>query len=121
VAGDGASVVDKGKRMYGEAEWRRARRLYGSGSSKSAVARRLGMSRTTVARLLSLSAPPRRTQDSDPGVQRKGSGSGHNAGRRVTILPPITKLASAERTERVVGALAALLAQMDGGTARKYG
>lgn len=109
--------------MYGEAEWRQACRLYGSGISKSAIAGRLGMSRTTVARLLSLPAPPRRKGDSDTGAQRKGSGlDGKSGRRRVTVLPPIIRPASPERAERVVGPLAALLlAQMEGGTAHEHG
>ncbi len=62
--------------MYGNAEWRQARRLYGAGISKSAIAHRLGMSRTTVARLLSLPAPPQRKTDTDTGGQRKGTRPG---------------------------------------------
>ena len=38
--------------MYGEIEWRQVRGLFDSGMSKSAIARRHRMSRTTVARLL---------------------------------------------------------------------
>ncbi len=107
--------------MYGEAEWRQARRVYGSGIAKSAIARRLGMSRTTVARLLSLPVPPRRKVGLDTGAQRKGAGLDRKAGRRVTVLPPIIRPASAERSERVVGALAALLlAQVEGGPAHEH-
>jgi hypothetical protein len=115
-------MLGEGEQMYGEVEWTQARRLYGSGISKSAIAHRLGMSRTTVGRLLWLPAPPVRTQDSDTGDQRKGSGSGRNAGRRITVLPPITTPASAEQADRVVGALAVLLlAQLEGGRAHEQG
>ncbi len=58
--GDVAGTGRRGERMYGQAEWR--------------LARRLGMSRTTVARLLSLPAPPRRKEGSATGTQRKGAG-----------------------------------------------
>jgi DNA-binding transcriptional regulator LsrR (DeoR family) len=109
--------------MYGEAEWRQARRLYGSGTSKSAIARRLGMSRTTVARLLSLQAPPRRKEDFSTGAQRKEAVLDRKPGhRRVIVLPPIMRPASAERAERVIRALAALLlVQMDGDATYEHG
>lgn len=44
--------------MYREAEWREVHRLRAEGMSKSRIARRLGMSRNTVYRLLSLHEPP---------------------------------------------------------------
>lgn len=45
--------------MYGVQDWAEVHRLlYREGLSQAAVARRLGMSRNTVARLLSLSSPP---------------------------------------------------------------
>lgn len=56
--------------MYGEIEWTAARELFDGGMSKAGIARRLGMSRTTVARLLKLQAPPRKENDS--AIFRKG-------------------------------------------------
>src|SRR6266498_1481544 len=59
------------------------------------------------------------------GLRHRHSAQGSRIGsqaarRRVTVLPPITRPASAERSERVVGALAApLLAQVEGGPARE--
>src|SRR6266511_4669976 len=59
------------------------------------------------------------------GLRHRHSAQGSRIGsqaarRRVTVLPPITRPASAERSERVVGALAApLLAPVEGGPARE--
>lgn len=44
--------------MYSVHDWAEVHQLYRQGSSKSAIARQLGMSRNTVARLLQLSEPP---------------------------------------------------------------
>jgi transcriptional regulator with XRE-family HTH domain len=54
--------------MYKEAEWKTVKDLHAEGLSKAAIARALGMSRTTVRRLLELKKPPafgRRTAHSD--------------------------------------------------------
>ena len=45
--------------MFEVHEWARVRELYREGVSKKAIARRLGMSRNTVARLLASAEPPR--------------------------------------------------------------
>ncbi|MQA99726.1 MAG: helix-turn-helix domain-containing protein [Actinobacteria bacterium] len=45
--------------MYGEIKWKEVREFFDSGMSKAGIARRLGMSRTTVARLLGVRSVPR--------------------------------------------------------------
>ncbi len=45
--------------MYDVHEWARVRELYRAGTSKKAIARQLGMSRNTVARLVASEEPPR--------------------------------------------------------------
>jgi transposase len=45
--------------VYEVHEWAKVRELYREGASKKAIARRLGMSRNTVARLLASEEPPR--------------------------------------------------------------
>ena len=45
--------------MYEVHEWAKVRELYREGVSRKAIARRLGMSRNTVARLLASAEPPR--------------------------------------------------------------
>ena len=45
--------------MYEVHEWAKVRELYREGVSGKAIARRLDMSRNTVARLLASAAPPR--------------------------------------------------------------
>lgn len=46
--------------MHQVEDWAEVRRLHeGAGLSQAAIARRLGMRRTTVARLLTLTEPPR--------------------------------------------------------------
>jgi transposase len=53
--------------VYGVHDWAEVRRLHQEGLSKSAIAERLGMSRVTVRRLLSLERPPT--------YERKATGS----------------------------------------------
>lgn len=94
--------------MYGELEWKEVRELFGAGNSKSVIARRLGMSRTTVARLLALSAPPDRK--AERATIRTATASGGRPRRQeITVLPPIMRPASPEQSERIVRALSALL------------
>ena len=45
--------------MYGESEWREARRLRADGMSKATIASRMGISRNTVDKLLKLTEAPR--------------------------------------------------------------
>lgn len=44
--------------MYREDAWRTVHELHRNGETKAGIARKLSMSRTTVARLLSLDHPP---------------------------------------------------------------
>lgn len=44
--------------MYREVTWNQVRQLHASGKSKAAIARHLGISRTTVRRLLQGDRPP---------------------------------------------------------------
>jgi hypothetical protein len=94
--------------MYGELEWREVHRLFDAGIPKSAIARRLGMSRTTVARFLAWPAPPRKRHQYVAHREASASG-GRSARQRITVLPPITGPTSPERRGRIVGALSALL------------
>jgi DNA invertase Pin-like site-specific DNA recombinase len=49
--------------VYGENEWKEIHELFDEGISKSAIARRLRVIRTTVTRLSTLPTPPRRKGD----------------------------------------------------------
>lgn len=94
--------------MYGEVEWKEVLELFDAGSSKSAIARRLGMSRTTVARLIVLSAPPKRK--AERAATRTATASGGRPRRQeITVLPPIMRPASPERSKQIVTTLSALL------------
>jgi DNA invertase Pin-like site-specific DNA recombinase len=93
--------------MYEESEWKRIHELFDAGISKSGIARRLGMRRTTVTRLLTLPAPPRRKEDR--AASRRASGSARSSGRPITVLPPVTRPASPEQRAQMVRTLAALL------------
>jgi adenosylmethionine-8-amino-7-oxononanoate aminotransferase len=92
--------------MYGEAEWAEVRRLFHrEGVNKARIARQLGMSRTTVQRLLGLTEPPRYVRTHRARARQKpqaseskghtelGSRAKQQPGRRhsrrtMTVLPP---------------------------------
>lgn len=81
----------------------RIHQLFDAGISKSGIARRLGMSRTTVTRLLTLPAPPRRKENC--AASRRASGSARRSGRPITVLPPVTRPAPPEQRAQIVRTL----------------